>query len=177
MWCPVGSLLLSPRSWGMQDFVCVLQEWRFCSPRSCGSPTVKSCWPTKSDPLGIPDLSLSLSLSLSLLDPQAEKPDMELRTFTRVGVLLCYTCSPVCWLPTHWVWDWILSWLRPSSHPVVASPLSLDVEYLFWWVQTSMVLQQLVVISLLSQEEASAHTSSLPSWTNLLWQCFSMTSL
>ena len=81
------------------------------------------------------------SLSLSLLDPQAEKPDMGLRTFTRVGALLCYNCSPVCWLPTHWVWYLILSWLHSSSHLVVTSSLSLDVEYLFWWVQISMVLQ------------------------------------
>ena len=36
----------------------------------------------------------------------------------------------------------------------------------------SMVIQQLVVISVLSQEEVSARPSTLPSWTNLLFSDF-----
>ena len=41
-------------------------------------------------------------------------------------------CSPVCESPTQQLWDLILLWL---SH--VASTLSLDVGYLFWWVPVS----------------------------------------
>ena len=44
--------------------------------------------------------------------------------------------------PTWWVWDLILSWLCPSYHLAVDSPLSLDVGLLFlvgssillWWL-------------------------------------------
>ena len=48
-----GSLLLSPGSWYTQDFVCALQEWSLCLPQSCRSPTVKSCWPSRSGTPGI----------------------------------------------------------------------------------------------------------------------------
>ena len=36
---------------------------------------------------------------LPLPDPQVEKPDVGLRTFTPVGGLLWYNCSLVCELP------------------------------------------------------------------------------
>ena len=49
---PVGSQLLSPASWCTQGFVCVLQDSLF--PQSRGSSIIKSCWPSKSDSLGIP---------------------------------------------------------------------------------------------------------------------------
>ena len=45
---------------------------------------------------------------LLLLDPQVGKPDMGLRTFTPVGGLLWYNCSPICESPTQWLWDLIL---------------------------------------------------------------------
>ena len=51
---PVGSLLLSSGSWCMQDSVCTLQDWSLCFPQSCGSPIIKSHWPSRSDSLGIP---------------------------------------------------------------------------------------------------------------------------
>ena len=37
----MGSLLLSPGSWYLQDFVCVLEESLF--PQSCGISVIKSC--------------------------------------------------------------------------------------------------------------------------------------
>ena len=55
----------------MQDFVCTLQEWGLCFPQSSGSLAIKSHWPSKSDPLGIP---------CPFLNPQAEKPDGGLDT-------------------------------------------------------------------------------------------------
>ena len=74
---------------------------------------------------------------LPLPDPQVGKPDVGLRTFTAVGGLLWYNCSPVCESPTQRLWDLILLWLRPSYHLILALPLSLEVECLFWWVPVS----------------------------------------
>ena len=68
---------------------------------------------------------------LPLLDPQVVKPDVGLRTFTPVGGLLCYNCSPVCASPAQWLWNLILLWLHPSYHLIVTSPLSLVVGYFF----------------------------------------------
>ena len=45
---------------------------------------------------------------LPLPDPQVGKPGMGLRTFTPVGGLLWYKCSPVCESPTHQLCDLIL---------------------------------------------------------------------
>ena len=45
---------------------------------------------------------------LLLLYPQVGKPDVGLRTFTPVGGLVWYNCSPVCESPTQWLWDTIL---------------------------------------------------------------------
>ena len=56
---------------------------------------------------------------------------MGLRTFTTVRELLQCYCSPVCGLPTQWVWNWILSQLHTSYYLTVASSLSVDVGYLF----------------------------------------------
>ena len=70
------------------------------------------------------------------------------------------------WVTDQWVWDLILSWLCPSYCLTVASSLSLDVEYLFLagsGILLAMVVQQLVVILVFSQEEMSAHPSTLPS--------------
>ena len=70
---------------------------------------------------------------LPLPDPQVVKPNVGLRTFTPVGGLLWYNCSPVCESPTQQLWDLILLWLCPSYCLIVASPLSLDVG----WVPVS----------------------------------------
>ena len=43
-----------------------------------------------------------------LPDPQVEKPDVGLRTFTPEGGLLWYKCSPVRESPTRQLWDLIL---------------------------------------------------------------------
>ena len=87
-----------------------------------------------------------------LLSPQSGKPDMGIWTFTTEVELLWYYCSPVCGPPTHWIWDLILLWLCPFYHLTVASSLSL-------------VVQQLVLILVLSPEEMNTSLSTLPSWT------------
>ena len=67
-----------------------------------------------------------------LLDLQAGKPDMGLRSFTTVWELLLYYCSPVCGSPNWQVSDLILLWLCPSYHLVMASSLSLDIGLCFF---------------------------------------------
>ena len=118
----------SPGSWCAHYFLCTLQEWGLCFP----SPVkVLHSIPTRLQSL------ILYEFLLSLLDPQVGKPDVGLRTFTPVGGLLWYKCLPLCESPTHQLWDLILLWLRRSYHLIVASPLSLDVGYLFWWVPVS----------------------------------------
>ena len=95
---------------------------------------------------------------------------MGFRTFTTVKELLWYYRSPVCGSPTWWVWDLILLWLCPSYSLAVASSLSLDMEYIYTFligsiILLSMVVQQLVVTLVLSQDEMSARSSTLPSET------------
>ena len=75
---PAGSLLLSSGSWFAQDFVCVLQVCSLSFPQSCGSPIIKSHWPSQI-PWGFP---------VPLSDFQAGKTDVGLRTFLTVGELL-----------------------------------------------------------------------------------------
>ena len=61
----------------------------------------------QSNPASLQSLTLWEFL-LPLLDPQVGKPDVGLRTFTPVGGLLWYNCSPVCESPTQRLWDLIL---------------------------------------------------------------------
>ena len=101
---PEGPLLLSPGSQCTRDFVCARQEWGLSISQSCGSPAIKSRWPSRSDSLGI---------SVTLPDPQAGKPDVGLRTFTAVGELLWYYFCTVCGSPTWRVWDLIFIVIAP----------------------------------------------------------------
>ena len=64
--------------------------------------------------------------------PRLGEPDVGFRTLTPVGEPLQYNYFPVCMSSTWHVWDLIVSQKCPSYHLVVASSLSLDVEYLFW---------------------------------------------
>ena len=93
-------------------------------PLSCGSSVVKSHWPSNKIPWGFP---------VPLQDPQSGKPGVGSRTFATVWVIICYYCSPVCESPTWQVCDLFCLWLYPSYRLVVASPLSLDTGYLFFF--------------------------------------------
>ena len=70
-----------------------------------------------------------------------------------------------------------LSWLLPSYHFTEASSLSLDVGCLLYVCvfQHLLAVQQLFAISVLSEEEMSAHSSILPSWTST-WHLFLISS-
>ena len=108
------SVLCSSESWCAQSFVSPSPvEVLWSNPTSLGGQIL---W-------GFPG---------ALLGPQAGKPDVGIWTFTRVGELLWYYCSPVCGSLTWQVWDFILSWLCPSYHLSAASSLFLDVGYLFF---------------------------------------------
>ena len=87
----------------------------------------------QSNPTSLQSLILWEFLLL-LPNPQIGTPDVGLRTFTPVGVLLWYNCSPVCESPTQQLRDLIFLWLRLSYHLIAASPLSLYMGYFFWWV-------------------------------------------
>ena len=145
--------------------VCFSLLWGHCSfplglgaRRSCLClPTVESVSPNPeevlwSNPSGHQSCIL-WRFPVPLSDSQAEKPDMELRTFTTVGELFWYYGSPVCGSLTWRVWGLTLSWLCPSCRLAVASSVSLDMRYLFFWIGSiillSVVIQQLVVILLL----------------------------
>ena len=79
--------------------------------------------------------------SLGIPPPVAGPPGWEAwpgaQNLHSMSGLLWYKCSPVCESPTQELWHLILLWLRPSYHLIVASPFSLDVWYLFWWVPVS----------------------------------------
>ena len=155
-----GSWHLSFGSWCAWDFVCVLYDWSLCFPQSCGSPIIKFHWLWG---------QILWRVLVPLSDLRAWKPDMGFRTFTTVGELLWFYCSPACGSPTQWVWDLISLWLCPFHCLVVSSSLSLDVGYLFFFVCSSILLsivvQQLVAILVFLQGEMSACPSILPSWT------------
>ena len=99
--------------------------------------------------------------SHSLLDPQAGKPVMGLRTFTTLRELLQCYCSLVFGLSTQRVWDWILSQLRSSYYLTVASSLSLDVGYLFLVSRAVQEFKTVAILVIL--QEISTHPSIPPS--------------
>ena len=84
----------------MPNFVCALREWSLFSP----SPVEV----LESNPAGI-QVQIPWEFPVSLPDPQAKKPNMELRTFTTVGELLWYYCSLVCLSLSWQIRDLILS--------------------------------------------------------------------
>ena len=96
---PMGSLLL-PLDPNAHTTLCVPSK----SGVSVSPSPVKVL---QSNPTRLQSLILQEFL-LPLPDPQVGKPDVGLRTFTPVGGLLWYNCSPVCESPTQWLWDLIL---------------------------------------------------------------------
>ena len=139
-WTPAGGFgsvscgVTAPFLRCTQGSVCALQDWRLCFPQSCGSLVIKSHWPSRSDSLGIPSLSV-------------RSPGWEawrgFRTFATAGKLLWYYCYPVYGSPTGWVWNFILSWLCPSYCLAMASSLSLEMGYLLW-IGSSILLLTIV---------------------------------
>ena len=98
-----------------------------------------------------------------LLSPRTGEPERGLRTLTPLGEPLQYNYSPVCRSPIWRVWDLIISWKYACYYLVVASSLSLNVEYLFGRLQffLSVVVQQLVVILVFSWEDMRLSPTTL----------------
>ena len=95
----MGSLLL-PLGPGVHTTLCV-------SSKSGVSVSPSPVKVLQSNPTSVQSLILWEFLLL-LLDPQVGKPDVRLRTFTPLGGVLWYKCSPVCESPTQKLWDLIL---------------------------------------------------------------------
>ena len=96
---PMGSLLLPPVA-DAHTTLCVRSKSGVSVPPSPVEVL-------QSNPTSLQSLILWEFL-LPLLEPQVWKPDVGLRTFSPVGGLLWYKCSPVCVSPTQWSWDLIL---------------------------------------------------------------------
>ena len=81
----------------------------------------------------------ALGLLLPKPDPKPGEPDLGLKTLTLVREHLQYNYFPVCRSPTWRVCYMIILWKHPYRRLVVASFLSLGIEYLFWKVPISFV--------------------------------------
>ena len=75
-----------PLSLGVRRFCLYSPRLRSLLPPVPWKSLIKSCWPPSQIPWGFP---------VPLSGPQAGKPDMEFQTFTTVGELLWYYCSPL----------------------------------------------------------------------------------
>lgn len=167
-------------AWGVvvtAAFLWVLVHTRFCLwPSRLESPFPPVLWKSCNQiPLAF-KVRFPGDSSPSVGSP-GWKPDMGFRTVTTVGELLWYYFSPVSGLPIQWGCDLILSWLCPSYH--LPAALSKDKEYALEYlflvgssVLLLRVVQLLVVIMVVSQEEMSAHTSILTSWTEVFSTIF-----
>ena len=91
-----------PFSW-----VLVWTSFCLCPPKTLFAPVL---WQSYNQIfLAINQSQIPWGFLVPLPDLQTGKPDMGLKTFTTVGELLWYYCSPVYRLPTWPVWDLILS--------------------------------------------------------------------
>ena len=127
-------LLWGPGSWCIQDFVYALQEWSLCFPWSCGNPVIKYWWLSKSDSLGIP------SPFAGSLGWEAWCGVQNLHNSGRTSLVLLFSSLWVSYL-AGMVFHCIV--IVPLLLFIGASPLSLDVGYLF--LVGSSVFQLMVV--------------------------------
>ena len=91
--------------WGRCSFplgFIALQDWNLCFPQSCGSPVIKSHWPSRPDSMRIP---------VPLLYPQAGKPDLGFRTFRTASLVLLFSSM------------WVTHVMGVGSNFTVTAPL------------------------------------------------------
>ena len=116
---PVGPLLLFLGPGAHRVCLCP-PEWSLCFAQSCGSPVIKSHWPSQSGSLGIPSL---------LPGPWAGKPDVGPRVFTAITDLQCGCPPGRCEICFYCGYTPILLWL-------LLCPWKRRV-FFFWWVPVS----------------------------------------
>ena len=168
--CPHGETQPSPPSAGDPPTL----AGRSCSV-SYGSlllplcPDVHTTWcvPSKSgvsvSPSPVEFLQLNPASLQSLIlqeflllfpDLQVGNPCVGLRTFTPVGGLLWYKCSPICESPTQQLWDLIFFVITPllPSHCGFSFVFGCGVSFLVRSSVFLSIVQQSVVIPVLSQE-------------------------
>ena len=129
-----------------------MTQWcHICFPQSCGSPAVKSHWPSASDSLRIPSPFTSSQTGGQVLT-WGSAPSQQWENF----LVLPFSSL---WVTRQVGMGFDFTMIVPSCHLIVASPSSLDVECLFlmgFRILLSMFVQQLVVVLVLSQEEMGA---------------------
>ena len=147
--------LLCPKTQYMWN-LCVLSKSGVCS-----SSPVELLHASLADLQG----QMLLNLLVSMLDSPGCRSWHEAQTLIPVGEPLQYNYFSVCRSPIWRVWDLIISWKHACYYLVVASSLSLNVEYLFGRLQffLSVVVQQLVVILVFSWEDMCLSPTTLPS--------------
>ena len=128
---PMRSLLY-PGSQYTWKLVCTLQEWSLCFP----SPALKPQWPSKPNALGVPP-SHARHPGWGASQGAQKSPVRE---------CLWYSYFLICELLTQRAWDLIIFQECLSYHLVVAS-MSLDVEYLFYFLVFSSRFFQWLFIS------------------------------
>ena len=90
------AILFSLWFWIAHYHLCALQEWIFYFSQSCGSPAIKSCWPSKPHSLG--------DCSSSYYQPPPHPSMQRLLQGLELALQLWYNCSLVYGLPTQWIW-------------------------------------------------------------------------
>ena len=135
-------------------------------PQSYGSLVIKSHWASRSDSLRTP------SPFVGSPGWEAWHGVLNLQDSRITSLVLLFSSLWVAHL-AGMGFDFIV--ICPSYHIAVTSSLSFDMEHLFLVgsrVLLLVVVQQLVVILVLSQEDVCVHPSTLPSWTRLVLLIF-----
>ena len=101
----------------MQGFVCAPQDWGFCFSQSCGNLLIRSCWPSRSDSLGMPSSFVRSSRLGSLTwgsEPSHQENFFGVIVLQFVGhppdgygIWFCHDCPPptcLLWLLCFWIW-------------------------------------------------------------------------
>ena len=115
----MGSRLLSPGSWCVQNFVYALPDWSLLFPQSSISPVIKSYWPSTPDSWGFQSLCRIPRLGSLMLDSELLQQyenffgivviQSVCHTSVRYEILFYHHCAPlaICcgffFVFGHWV--------------------------------------------------------------------------
>ena len=112
-----------PRSWCTQDLAYSLQEWSFCCPQSCGIARIKHHWLSKPGSLGAsPPVARSPGWGTSQWSSE-----LSLWWENFCGIIVFQFVGH----SHHRYGIWFYPDCAPTSNPLAAASLSLEVEYHF----------------------------------------------